>query len=70
MDDTLTLFRSITLDYDAEEAQIRKFLAWGKGDIQQALNYYYVHLEKGKIRKPKPKPVASSPPDPPPVKRT
>lgn len=28
-----------------------KFINWGKGDVQQALNYYFINIEKGKIKK-------------------
>ena len=44
MNEKIELFRSITMDHDVEEAQVTKFINWGKGDIQQALNYYYTHL--------------------------
>jgi len=30
---------------------VAKYISWGKGDVQQALNYYYKNLEKGKIKK-------------------
>jgi hypothetical protein len=38
-----------------------KFINWGKGDIQQALNYYYKNLEKGKIKKVSKSKVSKSP---------
>lgn len=46
MEDSLATFRSITDDYAISEQEIRKFLTWGKGSIDHALNYYYRKLEK------------------------
>lgn len=51
MQDKIATFRSITLDINLSETEIIKFINWGKGDIQQALNYYFKNLEKGKVKK-------------------
>jgi hypothetical protein len=50
MDDQIAQFRAITEDALIATAQIGQFIEWGKGDLQHALNYYYQHLEKGKIK--------------------
>jgi hypothetical protein len=50
MDDQIAQFRAITEDTIIDTAQISKFIQWGKGDLQHALNYYYQHLEKGIIK--------------------
>jgi hypothetical protein len=50
MEDKIATFRAITEDNAINESQITKFIEWGKGDVQHALNYYYSHLEKGKIK--------------------
>ena len=44
MIDKVRAFREITQDYQLDEGDAVKFIKWGKGDIQQALNYYYNHL--------------------------
>jgi hypothetical protein len=46
MEDSIAMFRSITDDYAISEQEIRKFLTWGKGSIDHALNYYYRKREK------------------------
>jgi hypothetical protein len=51
MDEKVSIFRSFTDDNSIEEKEIIKFIEWGKGDLQQAINYYYKHLEKGKIKR-------------------
>jgi hypothetical protein len=50
MQDKITMFRTITEDQDIDDKEVVKFINWGKGDIQQALNYYFINLEKGKIK--------------------
>jgi hypothetical protein len=50
MQDKITMFRTITEDQDIDDKEVIKFINWGKGDIQQALNYYFINLEKGKIK--------------------
>ena len=45
-EESLELFRSITDDHNISNAEIRKYLSWGKGNIEQALNYYYRKQEK------------------------
>lgn len=54
MQEKVLMFRSITEDHSIAEKEIVKFINWGKGDVQQALNYYFRNLEKGKIAKPGP----------------
>lgn len=51
MEEKILCFRNITQDSEIDESEVIKFINWSKGDIQQALNYYYKNLEKGKIKK-------------------
>lgn len=39
-------FREITGDHSIDSDEIGKFIKWGKGNLEQALNYYYVRMEK------------------------
>lgn len=44
MQDKIVMFRSITEDTNLSETEVIKFINWGKGDIQQALNYYFKNV--------------------------
>jgi hypothetical protein len=46
MNETIAQFRAITDDYAISDEEIKKFVNWGKGDLQQALNYYFRRKEK------------------------
>ena len=40
----IMMFKSIASNPNLNESEVKKFLEWGKGDIEQALNYYYIQL--------------------------
>jgi hypothetical protein len=44
MEETISTFRAITQDYQISESEVLKFIKYGRGDVQQALNYYYNHI--------------------------
>jgi len=46
MSEAVKDFRSITNDHKVSEQEIQKYLSWGKGDLQIALNYYYRKKDK------------------------
>ena len=39
-------FRSIVEDSKLTDEEIKKYLSWGKGNLEQALNYYYRRKDK------------------------
>ena len=41
MSEAVQEFRAITDDRALSEQEIKKYLAWGKGNLEQALNYYF-----------------------------
>lgn len=50
MGEMVEQFRNITNDLSVSEQDIKKFLKWGKGNLEHALNYYY--RQEDKKRKP------------------
>ena len=46
MDASVDSFRCLVEDPSLTEAEIKKYLNWGKGNLEQALNYYYRKKEK------------------------
>lgn len=46
MNETIQLFREIIGDSTFDSREITKFLQWGSGNLEQALNYYYRRKEK------------------------
>lgn len=46
MSEAVENFRAITNDYRVSDQEITKYLSWGKGDLQVALNYYYRKKDK------------------------
>jgi hypothetical protein len=46
MQEAIELFRSFTSDYAIDSLEVTKFLTWGKGNLEQALNYYFRRKEK------------------------
>lgn len=56
MNATIETFRSIVEDPQLSDQEIGKYLSWGKGNLQQALNYYY--RKKDKENKEKEQPVS------------
>ena len=46
MNATNESFRSIVEDPSLSDIEIKKYLNWGKGNLEQALNYYYRKKEK------------------------
>jgi hypothetical protein len=45
---------------ELDRATALKFVEWGKGDLNQALNYYYRHKEKNMLKvRPPPDPLLS-----------
>ena len=46
MNATNESFRTIAEDPTLTDAEIKKYLNWGKGNLEQALNYYYRKKEK------------------------
>lgn len=58
MSETIDFFRAITNDVVIKDQEILKFIKWGQGNIEQALNYYY--RKKEKENKSQPTPNSSS----------
>ena len=46
MSEAVQEFRAITDDHALSEQEIKKYLAWGKGNLEQALNYYFRKKKK------------------------
>ena len=46
MDHDVGHFRGITNDHSISHQEILKYYKWGKGNLEQALNYYYRRKEK------------------------
>jgi hypothetical protein len=46
MSEYVQTFRAITNDFKISDQEITKYLGWGKGDLQVALNYYYTKKDK------------------------
>ncbi len=46
MSEHIELFRAITNDHTIQSTEISKFLKWGNGNLEQALNYYFRQKEK------------------------
>ena len=46
MNEVVQNFRAITNDFKISDQEINKYLGWGKGDLQLALNYYYRKKDK------------------------
>jgi hypothetical protein len=58
MSESIDLFRAFTNDHTIDSREITKFLKWGSGNLEQALNYYFRHKEKE--NKPDPKPTVTT----------
>lgn len=39
-------FRAITNDYDISKEEVSKFINWGSGNLEHAINYYYRAKDK------------------------
>jgi hypothetical protein len=46
MDDLFSQFKAIVADPALKDTEIRRYIAWGKGNLEHALNYYYRKKEK------------------------
>lgn len=60
MSEHIEHFRAVTNDHTIQSAEISKFLKWGNGNLEQALNYYYRQKEKENKCKPTPAPPTRS----------
>jgi hypothetical protein len=58
MSEQIELFRAITNDHTIQSTEISKFLKWGSGNLEQALNYYFRQKEKENKCKHTPPPAA------------
>ena len=50
MNENIELFKSIASDDQLKDEEIRKYLGWSKGNLEQALNYYYRKKEKDQFK--------------------
>lgn len=52
MSEQVQTFRIITDDQSLSDNEIKKYLQWGKGNLEQALNYYFRKKEKTQAQTP------------------
>ena len=45
-DSSVDSFRNLIEDPSLTDAEIKKYLTWGKGNLEQALNYYFRKKDK------------------------
>ena len=46
MKGTIEDFRAITNDYAISKEEVNKFINWGSGNLEHAINYYYRAKDK------------------------
>lgn len=46
MNGTIEDFRAITNDYAISKDEVAKFINWGSGNLEHAINYYYRNKDK------------------------